>query len=162
MKHKRLFVVLLFASLACAAQTSTHTKAEIFGGYQYTHPDGGPNLNGWNGALTGNFNKSFGITADFSGAYGSGGSVYTYAVGPKVSAGDGTVRPFVHALFGGVRVGGPLGSTTGFGMMFGGGLDVGRGRLAWRVVQGDWLITRFSGFTDKKNVRVSTGLVLRF
>jgi hypothetical protein len=31
-----------------------------------------------------------------------------------------------------------------------------------RAIQADWLVARFSGFTDKKNVRVSTGLVLRF
>jgi len=159
---KRGTLVVGFAIFLCAAALEAQQKAEIFGGYQYARPDGGANLNGWNGALTGNFNKSFGITADFGGTYGSGGSVYTYAFGPKVSGNVGAARPFVHALFGGVRVGGNSRSTTGFGMMFGGGVDVGHGALAWRVVQGDWWITRFSGFTDKKNVRVSTGLVVRF
>src|SRR5713101_4617776 len=71
--------VLLFAAVAQA-----QSKAELFGGYQYTRPDGGPNLNGWNGALTGNFNQTFGITADFSGSYGSGLNFYTYTFGPKL------------------------------------------------------------------------------
>jgi hypothetical protein len=46
-------------------------------------------------------------------------------------------------------------------MMFGGGVDIGHGLVAWRLAQADWLITRFSGFTNKNNVRVSTGLVVR-
>lgn len=41
-------------------------------------------------------------------------------------------------------------------MMFGGSLDVGHGRLAWRTMQADWLLARFSGFTYKNNVRMST------
>ncbi len=149
--------VLLFASTAQA-----QSKAEVFGGYQFTHPDGGPNLNGWNGALTGNFNKTFGVTADFSGTYGSGLSFYTFTLGPKLTANLPVIKPFVHALVGGARISGGGGGTTGFDMMLGGGLDAGHGHLAWRVVQADWMLTRFSGFTDKKNVRVSTGLVLRF
>jgi hypothetical protein len=48
-------------------------------------------------------------------------------------------------------------------MAFGGGLDVNAGNhLAWRMVQADWLLFRSGGETDKKNVRVSTGLVFRF
>jgi hypothetical protein len=148
---------LLFASVSQAQD-----KAEVFGGYQYTRPDGGPNLNGWNGAFTGNFNKNFGITADFGGTYGSGLSFYTFAFGPKVTANLPVVHPFVHALVGGARISGGGGGTTGFTTMLGGGLDVGHGHLAFRVIQADWMLTRFSGFTDKKNARVSTGLVLRF
>lgn len=149
--------ILLFAT-AVQAQD----KAEVFGGYQYFRPDGGPNMNGWNGALTGNINKNFGITADFSGTYGSGLSFYTYAFGPKVTANLPVVKPFVHALFGAARLSGGGGSTTGFDTMVGGGFDVGHGHLAFRVIQADWMLTRFSGFNDKKNFRASTGLVLRF
>ena len=54
------------------------------------------------------------------------------------------------------------GGIIGFDTMLGGGLDVGHGHLAFRVIQADWMLTRFSGYTDKKNVRVSTRLVLRF
>jgi hypothetical protein len=142
--------VLLFAAVAQA-----QSKAELFGGYQYTRPDGGPNLNGWNGALTGNFNQTFGITADFSGSYGSGLNFYTYTFGPKLGADLPVVKPFVHALFGGARVSGGGGDANGFDMMLGRGLDAGHGHLAWRVVQADWMLVRFSGVTDKKNVRVS-------
>jgi hypothetical protein len=159
----RFVLVVAVGVLLFVAAAPAQSKAELFGGYQFTRLDGGPNLNGWNGAITGSFNKTFGITGDFSGVYGSGGSFYTFAVGPKLTAHLPVVKPFVHALVGGARVsGGGGGGTTGFATMLGGGLDVGHGHLAWRVVQADWMLTRFSGFTDKKNVRVSTGLVLRF
>src|SRR5690348_14626605 len=65
---QRLALVVGLGVLLFAAAAQAEPKAELFGGYQYTHPDGGPSLNGWNGALTGNFNKTFGITADFSGS----------------------------------------------------------------------------------------------
>lgn len=145
---------------ACGALAQA-TKVDLFGGYQYSHPDGGPNLNGWNAALTGNVTRHFGVTGDFSGTYGGGGSIYTFAFGPTVSGGS-AARPFAHALFGGARLAAGGLSTTAFVMMVGGGLDIGRRNLAFRVVQGDWMIFHENGFTDKNNVRVSTGIVLRF
>ena len=48
-------------------------------------------------------------------------------------------------------------------MLLGGGLDIGfRKGLGFRIVQADWLLTRFSGFTAERNLRVSTGIVLKF
>jgi len=161
---RKLGMVVLFVvgSLLSAAAQQSGGKAEVFGGYQYARPDGGPNLNGWNFAATGNFNKNFGITGDLSGTYGGGGSMYTFMVGPKLTANLPAVKPFVHVLFGGVRLGPSGFTTTAFGTMLGGGFDVGHGHLAWRAVQADWLILRSGGFTDKTNARVSTGLVVRF
>ncbi len=152
------FAILILSAVAASAEP----KAEVFGGYQFTHFDGGPNMNGWNGALTGNFNRWFGVTADFSGVYGSGLRFHTYTFGPEVHAHLPLVKPFAHALFGGARASAGGVSTNGFDMMLGGGIDAGHGPLAFRVAQVDWMTTRFSGFTDRKNVRVSTGLVVRF
>jgi hypothetical protein len=70
--------------LALIASGVQPQKVEVFGGYQYLRPDSGPNLNGWNAALTGNF-KHLGITADFSGTYGGGGSIQTVLAAPKVA-----------------------------------------------------------------------------
>jgi hypothetical protein len=39
-----------------------------------------------------------------------------------------------------------------------GGPEVGHRNLAWQVVQADWLIIR-AGFSNKKNVRISTELL---
>jgi hypothetical protein len=159
---QRFALAIGLAILLAAAAASAQDKAEVFGGFQFTRPDAGPNLNGWNGALTGNVNKNFGITADFSGSYGSGLSFYTYNFGPKLTANLGAAKPFVHVLLGGARISGGGASTSGFDTMVGGGLDVGHGHFAFRVIQADWMLTRFDGFTNKRNFRASTGLVLRF
>jgi hypothetical protein len=47
-------------------------------------------------------------------------------------------------------------------MMPGGGVDMGSKQLAFRLVQFDWLISRFSGYTDKNNARISSGILFRF
>jgi hypothetical protein len=172
-------VVALLSLLLCLSVplwSQDYPKAEIFGGYQFLHTGGdtgGVNANGWNASVTGNFNKSFGVTGDFSGAYksvsGVSASIYTYTFGPVVSLNhEGPVNPFVHALFGGAHLGGSISglgsaSTNGFTMMFGGGVDAKVGKnLAIRVFQADWVYYRFSGFSESKNVRLSTGIVARF
>jgi hypothetical protein len=48
-------------------------------------------------------------------------------------------------------------------MYYGGGVDAGMRRgFGVRVVQVDWMVARFNGVTDKKNVRISSGLVVKF
>lgn len=149
-----LFLGLL--SLPVVAQD--FPKAEVFGGYQFTHFEGDVNANGWNASLTGNVNRWFGVAADFSGAYKSGQHVHTYMFGPVFSARSDKMTPFAHALFGGASDG-----TTAFAMAFGGGVDMKvTDRVAFRLIQGDWLVTRAEGFTSKKNARISTGIVFRF
>jgi hypothetical protein len=56
MKRKARLVIGcgFLALVGCALQAQ---KAEVFSGYQYMRPDGGPNSNGWNAALTGNFKQ---------------------------------------------------------------------------------------------------------
>ena len=155
-----LVFLLGLVSLPAFAQ-----KAEVFAGYQFTHLDGNFNGNGWNAAGTVNVNSYFGVTADFSGAYKNGIRYHTYLFGPTLSAGKGPISPFVHALFGGARisVSGAPGSANGFATALGGGVDAGmRHGIALRVIQLDWLVDHFSGVTDRKNVRASSGIVLRF
>jgi len=180
----KLFLIFALFGLFLVPLTAEETpKAEIFGGYQYARVnidetiDGdsvheGFNFNGWNASLTGNFNKWFGVAADFSGAYKSieGVSIkaHTYTFGPVISLNrEGTVNPFVHALFGGAHLsagfGDLSGGTNGFAMMMGGGADAKLSpHLAVRVIQADWVYYRFEGVSLNKNVRISTGLVFRF
>jgi hypothetical protein len=106
--------------------------------------------------------KFFGVTADFSQVYNSGVHYTTYTFGPEVHAHLPVVKPFAHALLGGSRLAGGGGSINGFATYVGGGIDAGSGPFAFRVAQFDWLYTRFSGISSGKNVRVSTGVVLRF
>ena len=171
--RKMLVLVPLLFAVSLAAQD--YPKGEVFGGYQFTHLGGtdGQNFNGWNVSATGNLNKTFGVTGDFSGSYktvsGVSAHIYTYTGGPVVSLNhDGKLNPFVHALFGGARLSasaGGLGSASrnGFTMMLGGGADAKlNDNFAIRVFQADWVYYRFSGFNESKNVRISTGIVFRF
>ena len=157
---RRLILVALVLGLALPALAQ---KAEIFGGYQLTHFDGGANSSGWNAAVTGNVLPFIGLTADFSGVYDSGTHFYTYTFGPEVHARALGVKPFAHALFGGGTFSDGVSSSTGFTTYLGGGVDVKVApAISARLAQVDWMITRFSGFTDRNNIRYSGGLVLRF
>ena len=159
--------LLLLATVFVSAQD--YPKAEVFGGYQYTHLEGGVNANGWNAAVTGNLNHWFGVTGDFSGAYATVDGVsirnYTYTFGPTVSlrANHG-FTPFAHALFGGAHVTGSLGdvsaSDSGFATLIGGGVDVNASKnISIRAAQFDWVMLHSNGDTSSKNVRLSFGVV---
>jgi outer membrane protein with beta-barrel domain len=162
------------SSLATFAQEmqTEAPKAEIFGGYQYTRFDGGLNANGWNSSVTGNLNRWFGVAADFSGAYKSQSGVsfhnYTYTFGPVVSyRHNESFTPFAHFLAGGFHASasssGVSGSDGGFAMMFGGGVDVKVSqRIALRAIQFDWLSLHSNGVSDNNNMRISTGILLRY
>jgi hypothetical protein len=169
-----LAILLAVFSLAAFAQEGMNTapKAEIFGGYQFTRFDGGTNANGWNSTVTGNLNNWFGVAADFSGAYTSQAGVsfhnYTYTFGPVLSyRHNENITPFVHFLAGGFHGSasfqGVSGTGNGFTMMVGGGVDVkATRRVALRAVQFDWLSLHSNGVTDNNNMRLSTGILLRY
>jgi len=137
-------------------------KPEVFGGYQFTTMNPSWNASGWNGQANFYITRLVGITGDFSGAYNSGEHFHTYTFGPVVSTHKGSFSPFVHGLFGGARASAAGVGINGMAMMFGGGVDMGRKQIAVRLFQADWLITRFSGVTEKNNARVSTGILFRF
>jgi hypothetical protein len=87
---------------------------------------------------------------------------HNYLFGPRVSVSVGKLRPFGEALFGAGHVNANTGgSDTSFATALGGGLDYRLVRLiAWRF-QGDYVQTRFFG-THQNNLRISTGIVIRF
>jgi len=155
---------ILIAGVLCAPLFAQ--KVEIFGGAQYEHLQSSYNAVGWNASLTGNFKHVLGITADFSGVYNSrrtSSSVYTYTFGPVLTARLPVVQPFVHALFGGATTSTPGGSDSAFAMLIGGGLDVGlRKGIGLRLVQADWLLTKFGDQTQDRQGRVSAGIVIKF
>jgi hypothetical protein len=142
-------------------------RVEIFGGAQFEHLQPSFNAVGWNASLTGNFKHVLGITGDFSGVYksrrGIDAAVYTYTVGPVLQARLPVVQPFVHALFGGATITGSGASDNAFAMFLGGGLDLGfRRGIAFRLVQADWMMTKFADETQNKQGRVSAGIVVKF
>ena len=113
------------------------------------------------------------------------GKAFTFLFGPRVSfRHNGRLTPFLQVLGGAARasevtVDGcttsllacrPLRDETAFAMTAGGGLDLKLNhRIAWRLFQAEYLLTRFqdpsslTGDTGwQSNVRLSTGLVFRF
>jgi hypothetical protein len=164
-------VLLGLFLLALPQVVAAGSRAELFGGYQYSRVGGVVGAHGWNAALTGSVNRWFGLTADFSGAYTSAGAVrasaFTYTFGPTFSKRGERFTPFVHALFGGFRVSsGFLGasvSSSGFAGMMGGGLDLrANSHVTIRTIQADWIFWKTQGLTEEKNARIVTGLVFRF
>lgn len=161
-------MVILSVMAAHAAPNAT-----IFGGYQYTRlgdttvsvnggnffGGSGINANGWNAALTGGFSKWLGVRADVGAAYFSPFNFYTITFGPEISAPLPIVRPFAHALFGVAKLSAFGIGSNDFEAIIGGGVDLGHGILAWRVAQLDWMS---KGIVNNKNIRICTGLVLRF
>jgi hypothetical protein len=154
--------VLVTGIVSLLSLTAAAQRVEIFGGYQFTHLQPSFNAHGWNASLTGNFKHVLGITGDFSGAYAQNTHAHTYTIGPVLAARLPVVQPFVHALFGGMTVTNGT-SRTGFTIIAGGGLDIGlRKGIGFRLVQADWISTHFSGTTRNRNVRGSTGIVIKF
>jgi hypothetical protein len=174
--------------LAGAVHAQGIPGGSVFVGYSYLNSDLNPSsrasLNGWNASFEGRVLPFLGIVADLSGQYGSvdetvcvmpvgmtascttsgvGVHQQNYLFGPRVSVSLGKFRPFAHALVGISHVSGaaPIGSNISLGDAVGGGVDY---RLIPRVsarLQVDFLHTHFLG-AGQNDVRISTGLVLRF
>ena len=159
-----LLGVFFVALLPAAAQDD---KVEVFGGYSYMRfrPSPDVNLNGWEASAQYKFRDWIGGVADFDGHYGSqfgvGESVHSFLFGPQVSL-PSKVSPFAHVLLGGAHFSAGGVGDTAFSMAIGGGMDyeVKQG-ISWRIIQGDYLLTRFFGETQN-NGRLSTGVIFRF
>ncbi len=184
---KLLAIGLFTFILGTLAAAQVPTSGNVFFGYSYYHTNisavDSANTNGWEASFEGKVLPFIGIVADFSQNYGSENfpiacpalspplncpanainiHEQNYLFGPRVSASVGKLRPFVEALFGGGHLStNGVGSDTSFATALGGGLDYRIIRpIAWRF-QGDYVQTRFFGNTQN-NVRISTGIVLRF
>jgi Outer membrane protein beta-barrel domain len=162
--------------LSCSTPAQDNSKVNIFGGYQFTHVAlghdiNGFNLNGWNASLSGYLSRYFGVSADFSGNYGSpfgvSNKTYTYLIGPVARFSNRSkMTPFGHVLFGGAHLNasslGIGGSDNAFSWAIGGGVDVyENSRFSVRLAQADWLRTQFADSTQS-NFRCSGGVVLKF
>lgn len=179
-----LFVIFLTFILGSLAAAQVPTSGNVFFGYTYYHTDissvDAANTNGWEASFEGKVLPFIGIVADFSQNYGSENFTIicpgvgcpanvnvnvheqNYLFGPRASFAVGKFRPFAEALFGAGHVStNGIGNDTSFATALGGGLDYRIIRpIAWRF-EGDYVQTRFFGSTQN-NVRLSTGIVLRF
>ena len=190
MRKTAIFLGLLLTLFMLVQTSNAQDKIEVFGGYSFARaPISGTTLaistpvacpipgcpptfgnfnvnsNGWEATGVFKPNKWLGVAADFSGYYGSafGSSVHlqNYLFGPQVSL-PGHISPFAHVLFGVAHETAAFSKGTAFSSAIGGGVDLKLNRLASiRLVQVDYLLTRFGGLTQNE-IRVSTGLVLHF
>lgn len=151
-------------------------------------------MNGGGASITYYINRWFGLTFDFSGTHSgkcvngaqcvagvTSGNLYTYMGGPRLRfANHSRFTPFVDAEFGGVHgdnffkyAGGASttvtnNSSNAFGLMVGGGFDVRlTPRISWRLIQADYLYTKFAqptGIADshQNNFRLETGILFTF
>ncbi len=187
---RKICVAVLFSTaFITVAAAQIPTSGNVFVGYSYLSSDlstnfNGPDpvpgsrtgLNGWNGSLEGKVLPFVGIVADLSGHYGSedfpfsgranvNAKMYSAIFGPRLSVPVGKFTPFAEAFVGVSHISGSASgfsnSNTSFADALGGGID-------YRIIhglgfrfEGDLLQTRFFSNTQN-NVRISTGLVLRF
>ena len=164
-KLYRLALILIGLFPAAHAQALL-PRANVFMGYSYNHMDFGQgatrNLNGYEFSAEGQVFPFLGVVADYSGHYGSNTlHEQNFLVGPRISASVGRFTPYGQILFGVAHLGAIGSSDTAFAQAVGGGLDYQiAGPLAWRN-QLDYLRTSLFNGTQN-NVRLSTGLALRF
>jgi hypothetical protein len=180
-----VFTFLIFADfLSGLAVAQIPPAGNVYFGYTYYNTDLSVNrgsLNGWEGTLEGKLFPSMGIVADITGHYGSlnfpilacpvsvpcgpvsaSAHVYEAMFGPRFGVPIGKFRPFAEFEFGVGHVNtNGFGSDTSFATALGAGVDYKMFRpIAWRL-QGDYVSTHFFG-SYQTNVRLSTGIVLRF
>jgi hypothetical protein len=169
-----LLVLPVSALAQDAQQTPAAPRVELFGGYSFMGANMNAsnfNMNGVNLSMTENLNSWFGGTLDMSAHFGTENALKTniesLTYGPVFSYRKiKNVVPFAHGLLGAVR-GGPNYLNISqpeerFGAYVGGGLDVKvKANLAIRVVQADYLMTRFSN-ARQDNIRLSAGIIFYF
>ena len=163
-------IVGLFTLAALAAEKN-YPKVEVYGGYQYSHLESGVNANGFNFGATGNFNSSFGITADLGSSFSTQNGVnfhnYTYTFGPQLALrAHRAYTPFVHVLFGGdhasASFAGATGTGNGMAVLAGGGVDIKYDRHVSLRVGADWMLFHNDVSTSSKNFRLPIGVVFKF
>jgi len=183
-----IFPLFLLFALPVWGQDG-YPKGEVFGGYAFSHTTVdtiGRNLNGWGTSVSGSFSRHLGLTADFSGVYGSepyprvctdpvppgcpaeteNVSAYHFLAGPRFTLRIHRVTPFAQALFGVKDLRQEKsGNWTTFAMGFGGGVDIPLGKdVTYRIFQADYLPARrpldLGGWDS--DLRLQTGIVFTF
>jgi len=178
-------VAVLLVSAASAFAQESAPKIEVFAGYSYLQANPGVtgvdsfHLHGGSASAAYNFTSSLSVVADFGG-YNVGnipvthnsGTLSSYLFGPRYSFRHfRKVTPFGQVLFGVAHGDAKSFNTTNsqnaFAMTAGGGVDYKLfDHFSIRPVQAEYFLTRFgvgtAGTQTQNNLRLSTGLVVRF
>ncbi len=190
-----IVAVLCSVGTLAAAQDQPAPKWELYGGYSAFYP--GCDVHGllpgavlpvssclkWNtrgigASVTYDFSRWFGLTADGSGDWGSGGSgvaaridhvqFFNLSAGPKLTLRTHYFSPFLEALVGEHRLTSEVfGHDDEVGFMAGGGLDLNLKRhFAWRLIRADFVFSNHQfgpaaivPATDVRGVRLQSGVV---
>jgi hypothetical protein len=174
---------VVFCFVVSGTSLSQNSRADVYGGYSYVNIDTNglssrQNANGWEAAVSGNFNKWFAVEGDVSGYYKSysanvDGSIatakitdYSFAGGPRMN-----FKPiFIHALFGGDHLTGTSGGVTesqdGMAGLAGGGAQF-KVSGPWSIrASVDYVFTRHNIFggpsVTQNNYRAGVGIVYSF
>lgn len=191
-KHIFVLSLAIAAVSVCSAQSAPDKplRSELAIDYSYARsnePPGGCscfNLNGVSATYAwllkpGHFALAGDITIEHAGNVGASSenltlSTFTAGVRYLVPVRNSRIQPFGQVLVGLVHSSGTLvqGSNPGsanagaaFASNIGGGLDLkARRRLAIRLIEADYLLTTVDNSRNnhQNNLRVSTGLVMRF
>jgi hypothetical protein len=188
---KVMLLLGLFFLVSCSTSAQNLSRAEIFGGYDYTntHSSNGDksSYNGGSVDVAGYISNWMGMAGDFGRSTSNGytdstgthnvatSSSIHYLFGPRFRFGTGRVTPFIEILVGGVQRSALVGSNgatlvnaqTSFGISAGGGFDVRvTQHIAIRPIDVALLSTWFSPATGVHNsqddVNISTGIVFRW
>lgn len=172
-----LIVIACAASFSFAQGNDEYNKVEVYGGFSHARVDfdgDREGFNGFEGAVTGNLTRYFGLKGDYSfhrrtftdAGVSVKGTLHTYVGGVQIkdNSTEPKVKPFAHVMAGGATAGfSALGfgdNSTGFAGVFGGGLDLRASRhIDIRVVQADYAPTRIEG-TWQHNFHIGAGIVI--
>jgi peptidoglycan-associated lipoprotein len=184
-------LLLLWPAVAAVAQQ--YGPVEVAFGYTFMHTNAPPSgcgcfsMNGGFGSVAWQLKPTFALVGEIGATHASDINpakndltLTTFLFGPrfsarrKLSAGEVPrlhgLTPYAQLLFGGAHASGALsgttsGSSNGFAFAAGGGVDLGLShKLAWRVFQTEYLLTRIpNGVNDhENNFRLSSGLLIHF
>lgn len=168
----RKFLILLpLLVLPVSALAQQTPLVEIFGGYSNLASNinvTSNDLNGVNFSVQQNLNSWFGGVLDFSTHFGKENGLktntQTVSYGPVFSyRRNKNIVPFAHVMVGAERGGTNYLNISKpeerLAILAGGGVDVNvTPRLALRLIQADYLMSRFSN-TRQDNIRLSAGVV---
>jgi hypothetical protein len=188
-RGRTVWMLIAVLGLTVVAGTTSHAQItinaaprfEASGSYSFVHAygdnnKGNFNLSGGSASLAYRVRDYFTVVGDV-GAYRFGplpfgitSTMYTYLFGPRFTLRKyRRLMPFGQILLGGGRLNassnGIQAGENGFALTIGGGLDVPFHRhFAIRIVQAEYLLTRFRGETSptQSNARITAGFVVRF
>jgi opacity protein-like surface antigen len=184
---KAIWIAALLCVCAGLANAQIPTSGNVFFGYSFENAGTfaldsvvRPNYHGWEGSLEGKLAPFIGLVTDISGHYGTqtftepgpgGGAIntsvtghqYEVLFGPRVSVPVGKITPFGEFFVGVAHVSssGFSPTNTSWATALGGGLDYRLVRLVAVRLEGDYIRTNFFS-TSQNDIRISTGIVVRF